>query len=160
MDSSLQIDRLADHPEAIPILKAWFETEWTPYYGPDGPGNAEQDLLRSCNRDVLPITMVALLEGEVCGTVALKHESVTTHGHLSPWLAALLVAPAFRRRGVGEHLIAAVEEGARQLGFAYLYVGTGAGSGSPASTLRRRGWEFIERGPYFASEVSIFRKAL
>ncbi|MFX0202147.1 MAG: GNAT family N-acetyltransferase, partial [Candidatus Hodarchaeota archaeon] len=121
--NTLHVGLLADHPQAIPILKEWFEREWAPYYGPDGPGDANKDLLDSCSRDELPVTLVAISDGEVCGTASLKAESVTTHKHLTPWLAALLVAPKFRRLGVGERLIAAIEEKAKQLGFHCLYVG-------------------------------------
>lgn len=160
MRASLRVELLADHPEAISILEAWFEREWTPYYGPDGPGDAQEDLRGCCNRDELPIGLVAMLDGKVCGTAALKAESVSTHAHLTPWLAALLVVPMFRHRGIGEHLIAAIEARASQLGFRWVYVGTGEGSGTPESALRRRGWKFVEKGPYLVSEVSIFKKAL
>jgi GNAT superfamily N-acetyltransferase len=160
LTDDLRIELLADHPEVIPVLKSWFEREWAPYYGPDGSGDAERDLRESCNRDELPIALVALWGDQVCGTAAVKTESVTTRTHLTPWLAALLVGAGYRRRGVGEQLIAAVEERARRLGFAYLYVGSGEGSGTPETALRKRGWEFVKKSPYYASEVSIFRKAL
>lgn len=160
LGDNLQIELLADHPEAIQVLTSWFEREWAPYYGPEGPGDAERDLRASCNRSELPLAVVAISGGDVCGTAALKHESVTTHGHLTPWLAALLVEKRFRRRGVAERLIAAVEERARRLGFSSIYVGTGEGSGTPESALRKRGWEFVEKGPYLVADVLIFRKAL
>lgn len=156
----IQVDLLADHPEAIPVLKDWFEQEWAPYYGPDGPGNAQKDLKNSCNHDELPIAMVAISDDRVIGTAALKAESVSTHKHLTPWLAALLVGQEFRRRGVAERLIASVEKKAKQLGFECIYVGTGEGSGTPESALRKGGWEFVEKSPSFVSEISIFQKAL
>lgn len=158
--NTLEVELLADHPEALLSLREWFEREWAPYYGPDGPGDATTDLRESCNREALPIAVVAILDGEVVGTAALKAESVSTHKHLAPWLAALLVRPEFRRRGIAEHLIAAIEKKAQELGFHSIYVGTGEGSGTPESALRKRGWEFVEKGPYFVSEVSIFQKAL
>ena len=142
------------------MLKEWFEREWAQYYGPDGTGDANKDLYDSCNRDELPVALVAISDGEICGTAALKVESVSTHKHLSPWLAALFVIPRFRHHGIGERLIAAVEEKAEQLGFHRLYVGTSEGSGTPESLLRKRGWEFVEKGPYFVSEILIFQKAL
>lgn len=160
IETTFRVELLADHLEAIPILRECFEREWAPYYGPDGPGDANKDLQDSCNRDKLPVALVAISDGEVCGTAALKAESVSTHKHLTPWLAALLVTPGFRRRGVGERLIAAIEKKAKQLGFRCLYVGTGEGSGTPESSLRKRGWEFVEKKPYFVSEVSIFQKTL
>lgn len=160
MDTTPHIELLADHPEALPILRDWFLEAWAPYYGPGGPGDAERDLKASCSRSELPLALVALIGDRVCGTAALKRTSVTTHPHFTPWLAALLVGPPYRRQGVGELLIAAVEAKARQLGFECLYVGTGRGSGTPESALRRRGWEFIEQCPYFLSDVNIFRKTL
>lgn len=160
MVNTLQIELLADHIEAIPTLKRWFEREWAPYYGPNGPGDAQKDITDSCNRDKLPVSLVAISDGKVCGTASLKTESVTTHKHLTPWLAALLVTPTFRRRGIANQLIAAVEEKARQLRFNSIYIGTGEGSGTPESSLRNRGWEFVEKVPYFVSEVSIFKKEL
>lgn len=160
MVSQLTIGLLADYPQAIPLLETWFEREWAPYYGPDGPGNAGNDLRASCGRTELPSAFVAIIDGEVCGTAALKTESVTTYPHLSPWLAALLVLPTFRRRGVAERLIAAVEEKARELGFGHIYVGTGEGSGTPESALHKRGWQFIEKTPYLVADVVLSRKVL
>lgn len=160
MHGKLEIGRLVDHMDAIPVLKDWFEKYWAPYYGPNGPGDAEQDLRESCNHAVLPLALVAYWEGELCGTAALKWESVSTHRHLGPWLAALVVHEPFRRRGVAAWLIAAIEDEARALGFSTIFVGTGQGSGTPESTIRKRGWEFLEMGPYFVSQISIFKKAL
>jgi GNAT superfamily N-acetyltransferase len=71
-----------------------------------------------------------------------------------------LVGAGFRRRGIGEQLIAGIEETARRLGFSCIYVGTGEGSGTPETALRKRGWEFVEKDPYFVSEVSVFKKEL
>ena len=158
--NTLKIELLANYLDALPSLRDWFELEWAPYYGPDGPGDAARDLRESCNREKLPIALVAIFGGEVVGTASLKSESVSTHKHLTPWLAALFVRPEFRRRGIAERLITAIENKAQELGFHSIYVGTGEGSGTPESSLRKRGWEFIEKEPYFVSEVSIFRKAL
>lgn len=160
MVGPLRIELLADHREALPRLHEWFATEWAPWYGPDGPGDAAADLADCCRRDGMPLAVVALRADEVLGTAALRAESVTTHPHLTPWLAALLVGPPHRRRGVAESLIAAIEDRARAQGFDRIHVGTGAGSGTPESALRRRGWAFVERAPYYVSTVSIFRKLL
>ncbi len=40
-----------------------------------------------------------------CG--GLKAESVETHKHLGPWVAALLVAPKYRRQGIRAQLVGA-----------------------------------------------------
>ena len=145
---------LADMPEAIPVLARWFVAEWAPYYGPAGPGDAEKDLESCCNRDGIPLALVALdAGGAAIGTVALKPESVASHRHLGPWLAALLVAPEHRGRGVAAALVAAIEQEARRLGFTEIYTG--------ATGLVRGGWRPLEgeaaslRGP-----ITVYRRDL
>jgi GNAT superfamily N-acetyltransferase len=150
----LEFAYLSDHQALIPTLRVWFETEWTPYYGPDGPGNAEADLLSFCNKNKMPIALVAFCGGELCATVALKHESITTHKHLSPWVAALLVEPRFRNKGVGTRVVAKIEKVAKELGLNKLYAGTSSAVG----VLERNGWTFKERVPYFVDDVSIYEK--
>ncbi len=98
---NIKIELLADNPEAIPILKELFESEWEPYYGEAGPGDAEKDIKGSNNRTELPIGLVAKFEGKICGTAALKKESVTTFPDFYPWLAALIVGPEYRKKGIG-----------------------------------------------------------
>jgi len=114
---NLKIELLADHPEALPTLKDLFESEWEPYYGAEGPGDAETDIKNSANRTELPIAVVALVDGNVCGTAALKTESVTSYPDYFPWLAGLLVAPEYRRQGMGEQLMEKIENLAKQLGY-------------------------------------------
>ena len=87
-------------------------------------------------------------------------ESVTTYPDFFPWLAALLVAPADRKQGIGEQLIAAIETLAQQLGYEEIYVGTGEKSGVPTATLSERNWKFVDKSDYFISEASIYRKTL
>lgn len=134
--STLDIRLLADAPEALPVLQTWFESEWRDWYGPAGPANAASDLRRACNRGVLPIALVAFIDGEACGTAALKAQSVASHAHLSPWVAGLLVGRRFRRRGIGGRLLDEVESLAASLGFEHLYCATA----TARSLLERRGW--------------------
>jgi hypothetical protein len=51
MATKLRVEQLADHPEVLPILKEWFETEWESYYGPASPGDAQSDLVAYANRE-------------------------------------------------------------------------------------------------------------
>lgn len=125
-------------------------------YGPNGHGNAKQDLLRYSGREELPIGVVALVDDRVCGIAALKRESIDTHRHLSPWVAALMVPPELRCRGIGTDLIRAVAGIARELGFPTIYCGTSTANG----LLERDGWRLIERASLDGEEGSIYGKAL
>ncbi len=161
MPADVRITLLADLPEALPMLAGLFVAEWEPYYGPEGLGDAEADLRACCNRDRIPLAVVAIdAAGTVAGTAALKPESVASHRHLGPWLAALVVAPAHRGRNIGATLVAAVEDEARRLGFPALYTGESPASGL-ARLLVRRGWHEVEgeasslRGP-----MTIYRLSL
>lgn len=156
MVAALRISYLADHPEALPVLKKWFETEWADYYGPPGPGDAQQDLIAYSSRETLPVGLVAFYEGQLCGVAALKPDSISTHTHLSPWAAAGLVAPGVRRKGIGVRLVGALEDVARGLGYSTIYCGTS----TAVSLLTRRGWQFMERVGYNGEDVSIYQKAL
>lgn len=156
----LKIEFLADHPEALPVLIELFESEWEPYYGPAGLGDAETDIKNSDSRTELPIALVAIFDGNICGTAALKMESVKTYPDFFPWLAALLVAPAYREQGIGEQLVIAIENLAKRLGYKKIYVGTGEKSGMSVATLNKRHWKFIDKSDYFISEAIIYRKSL
>ncbi len=157
---NLKIELLTDHPEALTTLKKLFESEWEPYYGAEGPGDAEADIKNSANRTELPLAVVAIVGGNICGTAALKMESVTTYPDYFPWLAGLLVDPAYRRQGIGEQLIAKIENLATQLGYKEIFVGTGEKSGMSEITLDKRDWEFIDKSDYFVSEVNVYKKKL
>jgi GNAT superfamily N-acetyltransferase len=156
MHYELRIEQLADHPEVLPILKEWFETEWTSYYGLAGPGDAQNDLWSYAHRGALPIGVVAFYENALCGVAVLKSESITTHAHLGPWVAAGLVSPLYRRRGIGTALVRALEATASSLGYTRIYCGTSTAT----RLLERQGWQFMEQVQYNGEDISIYQKAL
>jgi GNAT superfamily N-acetyltransferase len=156
MSTRLCISNLADHPEAVPVIRRWFETEWAAYYGPSGPGDAEQDLLAYSSLGQLPVGLIAWYDEQLCGIAALKSHSISTHTHLGPWAAAGLVLPQFRGRGIGSSLLCALEAVARGFGYSTIYCGTATAIG----LLERNGWQFMERVRYDGEDVSIYQKAL
>jgi GNAT superfamily N-acetyltransferase len=156
MSPDVRIGFLADHPEALPTLERLFESEWADYYGAGGPGNAHEDLVAYSNRGRLPVGVVALVGTEPCGVAALKADSLATHKHLTPWIGGGMVAPAFRRHGIGARLASALEDVARHLGFTTIYSGTSTAN----SLLLREGWRFIEVVQCNGEAISIYEKAL
>lgn len=156
MSEPVRIAFLADHVDVIPQLARWFEKDWAPFYAPGGPGNAEDDLRETANRDQLPIGLVAMKGDIVCGTAALKMESVSTTPEFSPWLAALLVGPEFRGQGISRQLITAVIELATTLGFPEIFCGT-----DPRfADVVLPGWIFVKKVEYFVSDAEIYMKRL
>ena len=133
-EDSMAIELISDHLEVIPTLTEWYQSEWEPYYGKNGPGNARADLESRCNRDELPIGLVAIEDNQVLGTAALDLD-VTTN--LTPSVVGLLVGPAYRRRGIATALLNTAEDLARQLGYRRLYVSTTI----LGDLLNQLGWE-------------------
>jgi GNAT superfamily N-acetyltransferase len=157
MTVDITVRHLIDLPDALPVLTRWFVDEWEPYYGLEGPGDAEADLRAAKTKNGLPTCLVAIDNaGDVVGTAALKAESVASHGHLTPWLAAVLVAAEHRRQGVGTALIAAIEDEARRLGFDRLYVATDTAIG----IIERRGWVKSDEAETLRGTVGVYSKEL
>lgn len=149
-NAEVSIGYLADHLAAIPRLTEWFVQEWPVHYGTGGPGDARTDLLAYCQRDHLPLGLVALDHQGVLGFTVLKRHSITSRPHLEPWLAAFVVDPSNRGRGIGTLLIHAVERAARDFGFDRVYTGTHV-----HGLFLRCGWEWVEEIDYHGERVGI-----
>lgn len=81
----------------------------------------------------LPVTIVAVLDGAVVGSVALVVDDMPGRdckctgvppGRLTPWLGALFVSPDSRRRGVGRALVREAMRRIAAAGVARLYLWT------------------------------------
>lgn len=150
----MQIALLADHAHAIDELANRFETEWAPYYGENGAGDACADLRSRCNRDRLPLGLVAIEDDRILGTAALDRDATTG---LTPSVVGLLVAPGSRRQGIAAALVETAERLARELGYDELFISTSI----LQSFLRRQGWrekgelDFLndERGKVFVLDL-------
>ena len=151
---TVTIRPLADVPESIATLSEMFVQEWAPYYGPGGPGDADADLRASCNRDEIPLTLVAMDDqGQVVGSGALKAGSVGSAPGEGPWIAALIVSPTFRRRGVGTAMMDALIEKARQLDCPSIYISTDASD----RLIKKWGWLPVRRVPSLRGPTTVFR---
>lgn len=117
----MNIQLFADHTDAIAKLADWYLSEWEPYYGEDGPGDAREDLVSRCNHKELPIGLVAMEGKHVCGTIALDLDVST---NLAPSVVGLLVGSDYRRRGIARALLKSAKILARDLDYNRLFVST------------------------------------
>lgn len=153
---TFQLELLADNPHLIPTLARWRWEEWG-HLTPDRQLDAWiKGLTERCNRDRIPLTVVALEAGQPVGQASLVHHDMETRQDLSPWLAGVLVQPAFRRRGFGSALVQAIEGHAMRMRIDRLYLYTN----SAQALYEKLGWEEIEREPYRGREVVIMQKRL
>ncbi len=151
-----RISLLADRSSALPQLANLFIDEWAPWYGPNGKGNAKSDLEQSMNHSRLPIAVVAENEfGQVLGTAALKQESLGSEHGFGPWLAALVVVPDFRGKGIGLSLVQAVEEHAQRLSYKQIYSSTNTSN----SLFEKCGWfQMRQSSASIRGPVAIYSK--
>ena len=133
----MNIELLADHPGVVATLVEWFEREWEPYYGARGPGDARADLASRCNRNRMPIGLIAVDQDAVLGTASLDRDATTG---LAPSVVGLLVAKAHRRQGIAIALLEAAERLAAELGHDELFISTSV----LGELLHSKGWQ--ERG--------------
>ena len=156
-DTSIRIVALAQAKDCMPLLADWFVAEWEPYYGANGPGDAGQDLAECCRRDGLPTALVAIDErGTAAGTAALRPVSVGSRPGEGPWLSALLVDPARRRKGIGTRLVAAIEELARSRRSNALFTSTDA----HAFLSAQKGWQPFRQEASLRGPITVYRRRL
>lgn len=153
MAEDIKIEFLEDNQYLFPAIEEWYENEWKEYYGPGGKGDAVSDITSFCNKDKLPICLVALKHGLFVGSVALREKSASHH-HLSPWLTSLLVTPMERRKGIGTKLIEAAEILSSDLGFSKIY----SRSATAIELFKKNHWVSIDR--IEKQELTIFCKNL
>jgi GNAT superfamily N-acetyltransferase len=135
------IEFLADHPayaEEVGQLKMaeWLRTS------PDRPYEVWIDEIRaSAQKDRVPMTLLALRDGEVLGFVSLVEIDDRAGIERGVWLITLYVREAYRCYGIGTALIERCIAEGRRMGRPALYLWTE----TPQLTAyyARRGWQYV-----------------
>jgi N-acetylglutamate synthase-like GNAT family acetyltransferase len=140
----MQIEYLADHPEAVPVLAQWLHEEWGHLRPGDSLEKRRGRLESWSNRDRIPLTVVGLEDENVLGSASLIAHDMETRMELTPWLAGVFVGQAYRRRGIGAQLVRRImlEAGRLKVPLLYLYT---VHSENFYTTL---GWTLLERTTY------------
>jgi GNAT superfamily N-acetyltransferase len=118
----MQIAYLADHPHHIPTVAAWQYEEW----GHLNPGDSLQGRIerlgQHLGRPGIPTTLIAVDNNIVMGCAGLVINDLRSHPDLTPFMASVFVAPAYRGRGIATALAAQMKVVAQELGFPLLYL--------------------------------------
>lgn len=81
----------------------------------------KQRFVEHLNDDSIPLTFIALFNDKPVGMCSLR-ENDGIRPDLMPWLGSLVVDPDYQNQGIGEKLINATKEKAKQLGFEQLFL--------------------------------------
>ena len=152
----MQIDYLADHPGVITTLAHWLHDQW----GHLSPGaSVERDEARlrtNCNRDRIPLAVVALVDGEPVGVARLVEYDMDIRRDLSPWLSSVFVPAEHRGKGIGTALTRRIMDESKALGVRTCYLFTP----DRETFYSRLGWTVLERPEYRGERIVIMKLEL
>jgi predicted N-acetyltransferase YhbS len=152
----VRIAPLVERPDLAAQVAAWGFAEW----GYLNPGETlAQRMIRiegKMNVDRVPIAFVALDDdGGIVGTASLIFDDLEGDPR-NPWLASVYVPPEQRKKGVASALVRTVEDAARRLGYARLYLFTSTAPKLYADL----GWRPLEQRDYRGDHIQIMDKTL
>jgi predicted N-acetyltransferase YhbS len=107
-------------PQAAAMIHAEFWAD-VPGVSPDAMADR---LALATSHHKLPLCRIAISDGELVGVANLIDYDDPNPRVGRPWLAGLVVAPAWRGRGVGVRLVRAVLDDAYRLGEEEVFLGT------------------------------------
>ena len=151
-----QVVSVADRPDLLPAATWW---RWESFFR--HRGRTYESLLAEAEQtaaaaQTLPQTLVLLADAEPVGTASLAAQDLEERPDLTPWLAGVVVAPAWRGRGLAGRLIAAVETLAAASGHHTLWLYTGAAE----RVYARAGWRRVEIVQHRGAPVVLMRREL
>jgi len=141
--SEVRIEQLANRSDLLLVVAGWLYYEWWQDVEDASPSTLA-DLLRAhLVPDRIPMTLVASLGEQPVGTATLLAHDVGTERwpRLSPWMAAVYVAPAYRCRRIGARLVNETVARARAMGTDGLYLLTSEREDFYAQL----GWQVLDR---------------
>jgi GNAT superfamily N-acetyltransferase len=115
MTQGLHIRRLRADEPAFDIIARW---RYDAFFAQDG-GTFEEsrDALRAWMDGLgYETALLAEVDGQPAGSCLFVREEIDPKHDLTPWLAALYVAPEFRKRDIASALVRAIEDHARDVG--------------------------------------------
>jgi predicted N-acetyltransferase YhbS len=119
----MSIDHLCHHPEHIPLMAAWVHGAFWTRSGKNV--DFVRDLLiLADDPERIPLSLLAQVDGVPAGTVQLIACDSKARPDLTPWLAAMFVAPEFRGRGIGLALVGRLIADANRLGCKEVFLET------------------------------------
>lgn len=151
----ISVEEMVAYATEVPRIASWFYEEWRSFYGEQSLASVQHRIESWLTRDKIPTALVAICDGQVIGTVALKEKELEQFSY-SPWLAGVFVLPEFRSRGVGALLIDAAEKKAKSLGVSRLFLYTP----SSETYYETLGWQTLVRHELAGEPITIMAKDL
>lgn len=135
----LEVVSLADRKDLTETVARWRWQEW----GQDlSLEYMKYQTEHNSQKNRLPMTFAALVNGEPAGTVAIWMNDLPSRQDLYPWLAGLYVVQELRGQGIAWQLQKKVIETVREHQYKEVFLYT-----NHIGYYERYGWEFVEPAP-------------
>ena len=122
---AIEINHLFHHAQHTRAVAEMIYNEfWTDVVDGMTVDDLDAHLQNTHDLSRIPLSLIALADGVLVGTVNLIENDDSKRTHLRPWLAAMVVARPFRGQGIGTQLVRSLLVEAQRLGFATVYFGT------------------------------------
>lgn len=148
---------LADHPEAIPQIAAWYFDQWGRLGKFSSPGELEDYLQGSLNRDEIPLLVLALENEEITGVAELKYHEMDIYPEKEHWLGGIYVPAKHRGKRIASQLVQHALLTARALGISKLHLQTEQLDGGLYASL---GWVPVDQVTYRGVDVLVMERDL
>lgn len=148
------IDFLKNCPEFAPAVADWLFSQWGHLHPGASIDSVRESVLSRLNDSRIPLSLVAISDGNPVGTASIYLHDMESRPELSPWLAAVFVRTDMRKQGIGGALVQAIEQQAIEQGIATLYLFTPDKRGF----YQRMNWQFREETEYRGEQVTIMAK--
>ena len=119
------VTHLFHHPHLInPVAQMIFHEFWVNVDEGMTVDDLVAHLQTATKPQQIPLSLIALVNGQLAGTVNLIENDDTKRAHLRPWLAAMVVRADLRGQGIGTALVNTLLADARLMGIPTIYFGT------------------------------------
>ena len=152
----MNVEFLADHEAQVPQLARWAFDEWSYLHPERSLAEYERTMAAACNRDELPICLVAIDNDEPVGMVTLKEKDFSGRPDLNPWLATLYVDKPHRGKRIGTQLVRRLVRIAARLGNERLYLVTD----HAANYYARLGWRVLQSVEWQGQPVTVMETGI
>ena len=119
------ISSLFNHSQRVDgVAKMIYDEFWVDVEDGMSVDNLVAHLKTAVEPHQIPLSLIALVDGQLAGIVNLIENDDAKRTHLRPWLAAMVVRTDLRGQGIGTALVRALLADARLMGIATVYFGT------------------------------------
>ena len=151
----ITIHPIANHPEFVPTVAAWYKSYW----GPRFPGLTQKDWENTIaiNQNQLPFTIIAIDTdtNTPVGTATLKLCGMGNYKADKSWLSSLYVVPEYRGKKIATQLIVSIEAVAqKKFPEIYLYTKT------DGRIYKQLGWVEIDSVELQGQSFRVMKKPL